>query len=716
MSRELIFLVTLVSVLNVTGNVSAELVSHWKLDDGSGIVARDATTNGNDGALNGDCKWVAGWLGVALELDGDGDFVDCGTSGTFNATDAVTLAAWVKPDLDFSYPDWSGIIMRGGPNIDTFAFYYNGPNQQLGFKTTGTTPSWTATPATGLFDGEWHHTCAVYDGAVKTVYLDGEAIHTVNSTGLIETSDGRLLLGAGRDMNPPTHYLAGMIDDARVYNEALPQDQIKVIMEGSGALELAYGPDPGDGDILAATWAKLSWNAGDFAASHDVYISDNFDEVNEGLPEALAGNQTDNTLIVGFPGYPVPGGLIPGTTYYWRIDEVNEADPNSPWIGDVWSFSIPPKTAYAPDPADGAEFVDLNATLTWTKGFGAVYSTFYIGNNFDDVSNAAGGTMLVPPEHSPGPLEPEKVYYWRVDEFDGAELHKGDVWAFTTPGAVGNPEPVNGAVDVQMNTVLSWTAADNAASHELYFGTDAEAVRNATTASPEYVGPKVLGAVSHDPGGLDWAGSYAWRVDEVYPTGTIKGLVWTFTTADFILVDDFEAYNDIDPPDPASNTIYSNWIDGYQIPTNGAITAEEFPPYAEQKVVHSGGQSMKYQYDTNLKICESTLTLIYPKDWTEGGVTKLSLWFRGDSANTAERMFIALNGAAVVYHDDPGAAQKSAWTKWEIDLSRFADQGVNLTNVNTITIGFGTKNVPSTGGSGKVYFDDIRLYLPEAGN
>ncbi|MHC4146802.1 MAG: hypothetical protein ACYSUD_18770, partial [Planctomycetota bacterium] len=138
-------------------------------------------------------------------------------------------------------------------------------------------------------------------------------------------------------------------------------------------------------------------------------------------------------------------------------------------------------------------------------------------------------------------LEGEKVYYWRVDEFDALETHKGEVWAFTTPGAVGNPQPANGAVDVQMIATLSWTAADNAASHELYFGADADAVTSATTASPEYVGPKALGAESHDPGGLAWDSSYAWRVDEVYPDGTVKGLVWSFATADFILVDDFES-------------------------------------------------------------------------------------------------------------------------------------------------------------------------------
>jgi hypothetical protein len=112
-----------------------------------------------------------------------------------------------------------------------------------------------------------------------------------------------------------------------------------------------------------------------------------------------------------------------------------------------------------------------------------------------------------------------------------------------------------------------------------------------------------------------------------------------------------------------------------------------------------------------MMISESTLTLVYPKDWTEQGVTKLLLWFRGSSANDAERMFVALNGNAVVYHDDLAASQIAGWNEWVIDLQQFADQGVNLANVDTITIGFGTKNAPSpSGGAGTVYFDDIRLY------
>jgi hypothetical protein len=473
--------------------------------------------------------------------------------------------------------------------------------------------------------------------------------------------------------------------------------------------DFATRPNPADGSLHEQTWVTLGWSPGLSAVSHDVYLGDNFDEVNDddGTGATFRGNQDSTTFIAGFAGFPYPDGLVPGATYYWRIDEINNADPNSPWKGDVWSFTIPPRTAYNPDPADGAGFVDPNVILTWTGGYNAKLHTIYLGDNYDDVNNATEGMPLGTASYDPGTLEREKVLYWRVDEFDGIETYKGDIWAFTTPGAVGNPQPANGAPDVPMTAKLSWTAADNASSHEVYFGTDADAVKNATTASPEYIGPRALGAESYDPGALAWDSSYAWRVDEVYPDGTVKGLIWTFTTADFILVDDFEAYNDIDPPDPASNTIFENWADGYQIPTNGAITANELPPYAEQTIVHGGTQSMKYLYDTNLMISESTLTLVYPKDWTQEGVTKLSLWYRGNAANTADRMFVALNGTSVVYHDDPAATQIRGWKQWIIDLQAFV--GVNLTNVNTITIGFGTKDSPAAGGTGTMYFDDIWL-------
>jgi len=469
----------------------------------------------------------------------------------------------------------------------------------------------------------------------------------------------------------------------------------------------ARSPNPADGAIHLDTWVSLTWLPGDYALSHDVYFGESFDDVSDGTGDTFRGNQSSTTFMVGFPGFAFPDGLVPGTTYYWRVDEVNDTDPNSPWTGDVWSFLIPPKTAFDPDPADGAEFVDLDAVFTWAPGFGAKLHTVYIGTSFDDVNNAAGGTLSGSARHSPAALESEKVYYWRVDEFDPPFTHKGDIWSFTTPGAVGNPQPANGAVDVPMIVTLSWTPADNAASSDLYFGTDADAVKNATAASPEYIGNKALGSESYDPGKLALGANYYWRVDAVYPDKTVKGLLWSFATADFLLVDDFESYNDINPPDDASNRIFDVWIDGFGTTTNGALVGNDLPPYAEQTIVHGGIQSMPYLYDNNLKTSEATLTLVYPRDWTEEGVTKLSLWFRGDSGNAAERMFVALNGNAVIDHDDASATQIAGWNEWVIELAAFA--GADMTSVNTIAIGFGTKGSPAAGGTGTMYFDDIRL-------
>jgi len=410
---------------------------------------------------------------------------------------------------------------------------------------------------------------------------------------------------------------------------------------------------------------------------------------------------------------PFPDGLVNGTTYYWRIDEVNEADPNSPWKGDVWSFSIPPKTAYSPDPADGAESVDVDVRLRWTAGFGAKLHTVYFGDNFDDVNNAAGGLPQGTTDYDPGTLTMAKTYYWRVDEFDIIETHKGDIWSFITEGAVANPDPAKGAVGVTQTPILTWSPGVFGVSHEVYFGTDSEAVKKADTSSPEYKGSGNLGSESYEPGQLEWNTTYYWRIDEANNANADSpwtGPLWSFATADFLILDDFESYNDLDPADPESNRIFNAWIDGYDDPTNGSLVGYDAPPFAEQTIVHGGNQSMPLFYDNSVGKSEATLTLTSNRDWTFKGINTLTIWFRGISDNAAETLYVALNDSAVVNHDNPNAAQEAAWNEWNIDLQGFADQGVNLANVNSITIGLGNRNNPVAGGSGMMYFDDIRLY------
>jgi hypothetical protein len=245
----------------------------------------------------------------------------------------------------------------------------------------------------------------------------------------------------------------------------------------------------------------------------------------------------------------------------------------------------------------------------------------------------------------------------------------------------------------------------------VYFGTDKDAVKNADTSSPEYKGTRALGSESYDPGKLDLGVTYYWRIDEVdntNPDSPWPGILWSFTTAGFLIVDDMESYNDLDPVEEGSNRIFNAWIDGYDDPTNGSLVGYDIPPFAEQTIVHGGNQSMPMSYDNAVGKSEATLTLDYPRDWTEDSVGVLSIWFRGNTDNAAETLYVTLNGSAVVNHENPNAAQRNSWTEWTIDLQAFADQGINLTNVDTITLGL--RSV--TGGAGIMYFDDIRLYVP----
>jgi hypothetical protein len=233
--------------------------------------------------------------------------------------------------------------------------------------------------------------------------------------------------------------------------------------------------------------------------------------------------------------------------------------------------------------------------------------------------------------YDPGTLKAAKSYYWRVDEFDGLNTHQGDVWGFTTEGGISNPYPADGAVDITQTPTLSWSPGLPAASHEVYFGTEEEAVRNATTTSPEYKGTKVLGDEMYEPGQLAWETTYFWRIDEVNnvnPDSPWKGPVWSFTTADFAIVDDFEGYTD---DDTAGLAIWQSWIDGFGVPDNGSQVGYLLPPYAEQTIVHGGLQSMPLIYNNvgGIRNSEAALLLTAPRDWTQESITELSLWFHG---------------------------------------------------------------------------------------
>ena len=722
MCGKLTQILALVFVLSMVGAMeshAADAVAIWLFDDGAGDIAFDSTGNGHDGSLKNNPTWGDGKNGGGLWFS----FVEANkVIAPVPHLNTLTIMMWaIYTDLPTTNIGLLHVQAGEDENADP-------GSKIIGMWVENTSLLWGRIippgagnvnfPKNAMVEANvWNHFAMVIDAdsGKATQYFNGEAVGEVDYPGeLTEFTFANI----GRQGDESWE---GGIDEVALFDVALTEDVIKAAMSGVGGdYPLAFGPDPANGALHEDTWITLSWRAGDFAVSHDVYLGEDYQAVDEATTDSdlFRGNQVATFFVAGFPGFPYPDGLVPGTTYYWRIDEVNDADPNSPWKGDVWSFSIPPKTAYNPDPANGVEFVDPNnTTLSWTPGFGAILHTVYLGNDYDEVNNAAGGSPQGTATYSPGPLELEKVYYWRVDEFDAALTYKGDVWSFTTPGAVGNPQPAYGATDVGMNAILSWTPADSAASHQLYFGTDKEAVRTAGAGSPEYQGSNALGASSYDPGLLEADTTYYWRVDEVDDQGhTAKGPLWLFTTGAFLLVDDFEDFTD---DDMAGVAIWQSWIDGFGVADNGAQVGYLVPPYCEQTIVHGGSQSMPFLYvnEGGVTNSEGSLTLTVLRDWTQAGVAELSLWFRGNSDNAAEPLYVAISNSGgalgIVAIADPLAAMVRSWTQWIIPLQSFADQGVNVTNIDKIAIGLGSKSgMASAGGSGTMFIDDIRLYRP----
>ncbi|MBC8470404.1 MAG: hypothetical protein H8D56_13115 [Planctomycetes bacterium] len=718
MYKRLICLVSFVLVVSQACN--AIEVARWDFEETSGTTAMDqsglyvATLGGSD-TLD-----VDGKFGSGIDFAGDGGTtVDATSSEAFRFAEDFTILLWINSDVAFGdytrFVDISAadgglqdsyrLFTGSGDSADNFRFMsrQDGSNTQNLHTRDMAVGTWILLVLRHDLDGDVTMNVLQDGDSVDAAFVaaNSESWPTVGPIvyAVGELKFGRLI-GGGRKFD-------GKMDGVAFYDEVLTDDQVATMFYTAGSSEypLASRPKPADGNMLTDTWVNLSWRPGDFAVSHDVYIGNNFEDVNNGAEGTFLGNQATTTLTLGFPGFAYPDGLVPGTTYYWRIDEVNETEPNSPWKGKVWSFSIAPKTAYFPNPADGAESISVNAQLSWTPGLGSKLHHVYFGDNFDDVSNVEGGLPQGSATYTPGTLKMARTYYWRVDEFDIVETYKGDVWSFTTEGAVAALDPANGAVDIIQTPVLTW-ASGLGAAYEIYLGTDAGTL--------EKKGSGSLGSESYEPGQLEWNTTYYWRIDEANSDNADSpwtGPLWNFTTANFLTIEDFESYNDLDEGQAGSNRIYLAWIDGFDNPaTNGSVVGNFDPPFAEQTIVHSGNQSMPMAYDNAVGKSEATLTLASNRDWTVNGVNSLTIWFRGNLSNAAEQMYVALNNSAVVANDNPDAALRTSWTRWNIDLQAFADQGVNLANVSSITLGLGNRSNPVVGGSGMMYFDDIRLY------
>jgi len=284
-----------------------------------------------------------------------------------------------------------------------------------------------------------------------------------------------------------------------------------------------------------------------------------------------------------------------------------------------------------------------------------------------------------------------------------------EVRFFYIPTYVRKPYPDSGATDVDLDIVLTWRAGREAAEHNVYLGTNQQAVTDGTA-------PVVATTeASYEPLSLDLGTTYYWRVEEVNDFQTPakwEGDVWNFTTRDYLVVDDFESYNDIPEGEEGSNLVYATWVDGFGTTTNGSTVGyiEPFQPSMETGIVHGGNQSVPLAYDNSMaglsEVTANPSGLPIGGDWTRGSPQTLVLWFYGDPGNAiTEQMYVKVNGVKAAYPGDAADIAAATWKPFEINL---ATLDINIDNVTQLSIGF-ERTGPSRG-TGIVFIDDIRLY------
>jgi len=726
---------------------AASLVGYWKLDgdtlDSSGLE-NHATAMGNP-------VFEAGQSSVfkeAMYFDGDGDYLVMDSVADDLTDDDVTMSAWVKTDDPGTWQWWFSCNTSAGGNVVLLGLI---SGQVIVYEITAQEGS----SNTVINDSEWYHVAYSRIGSVGTLYINGvsEVTHSASYT---FSADDRWSIAQEWDAGGPSDFLDATIDDVRIYDRGLTEEELPLIMAPQPGL--ASEPSPANGAIDVLRDSVVSWTPGEYASTHDVYFGTSFDDVNAASQDVPLGvlasqGQSDSTYD--------PGRLEFGQIYYWRIDEVNGAPDYSIYTGKIWSFTVEPEgypiegvvattngTAamgqdienivngsgldaddlhsydgaqmWLADPAaDGTLWVQfdfgtiykLHQAVIWNYnvqfetvlGFGAKDVT--VEYSADGVDWTVLGDVVVGQGIGAGGYAANttidfggaavKFVRFNINSGFGTQGQYGlsEVRFLYIPALATEPEPADGATEVSVGSSLSWKAGRGVGSHEVSLGTDPEdlpvvaSLQDSVYESPElYLGT-----------------TYYWQVVEVNDPEAWAADVWTFSTEEYVVIDDFESYEGDAEAIAAGEAVWQSWLDGIEDSANGGSqVGHDTEPYVEQTIVHGGSQSMPLHYNNaDYSYSEATKTFDTALDWTAHGIEALTVFFRGQEANTGQ-LYVKINGVKVPYDGAADNITKITWTTWNIDL---AGVGTNLAGVQTLAIG-----MEGSGATGTLLIDDIRLY------
>ena len=758
MCRRLCFLICLVLLLSMADNSSAQLLARYKFDETSGTIAVDSSIKGNDGIIErideagagGDPNWVVDGINGCLGFDGNMD-VNLPVQNMGLRSDSGAVAFWMKmAEITGGINTiwWAGDASGGGfgPENEThihvevpvgdiwlggeFGFFLRGDPNNVHLHSDpnkGDTPANEPNNPILVDDDQWHHIVGTWgneDGNAK-LYFDGRLLHEIAYDWTnISYPFNRMFLGRMGGGGRP--YM-GYLDDVQIYGRALTEQEIQDVIAGGAALTLqASLPLPANNGKEVPRDAVLSWTEGDTATKHNVYFGTNFDDVNE----ASLSDQRNVLLSENQDGlnFDPPGLLDYDQTYYWRIDEV-EADGTTIQKGNIWSFNVVNfivvddfedyddtttiiydvwedysvnntgmTVGYFVPPSIEQEIVhkgnqsmplryDNDGTVNEGTTFETAGTLFYSEAQHrqwtsaqdwtrDDVESLTVWFKGNASQVSSFEENPAGIYtinasgadiWGSADEFHFAyqEIASGKVTIIAKIESLDNTDPFSKAGVMIRNTL------EPGARNGGVFVTPENGTRfqHRMTVDAAYAESEFVSDVN-DP---NWAPQWV-KIERSYPGGLFK----TYYSEDG-----------------------SNWE-----PFTLRAISMQMPIYVGLAVTSHNADEVCEAVFSNVSIMVNDASSNQP--WQAQDV--------GISSNEPEPIYVAINGNAIVYHDDPNASLIKDWTDWNINLQEFADKGVNLTNVNSIGIGVGNRNDTEPRGSGSMFIDDIRLYRPSNSN
>ncbi len=687
------------------------LVGWWKFDEDEGTVALDWSGNGNHGTLFGGAERIEGYDGGALNFDGVDDYVDLPIGSLIASLTDSTIDLWTN--FSNTGGSWQRIWDFGsGEQINMFLTPRIGTAGEMRFAITIT--SWAdedQTTAQATLPSGWHHVALTIDpGNTKhTLYLDGQvaaentaARYTPSSLGV--TTQNWL----GRSNYAADAYYSGSLDDFRIYNYVQTQAEIVETMKGDPLP--ARNPKPANRVVTDVEKAlPLSWTPGEMAAQHDVYLGTNALAV-EGADTSdttgiYRGRQDPNT-------YTPPEALIPGQTYFWRIDEVNNDATIS--VGRLWSFTVAGYLIV--DDFEDYDDVDNRIYDTWGDYFvnNTGMTVGYFDPPYTEQDIVHGGSQAM---------------YMRYDNDgtvnEGTNYEQGGTQFYSEAESEwANPQ--------------DWTRK-GVNSLTLWFRGLPGSLGSFTDGSPI-----IMTGVGTDIAGT--ADQFHFAYKQLSGAGSITAKVLSVSNTNTLAKAGVMIRQSLTPGSPHAMVIFSPGgrvtfqrratADGASLSSSRAgISAPEWV-----KLTRSGN-NFSAQYSTNgtsWTTVGSSVTVTMLSDVYVGlcltsrnadavctaefsdvdiGGTVAGDWKSQDIGienNAPEQLYVALqdssNNSAVVKHTNPAATTIDTWTQWNIPLTSFT--GVNLQAIKKMSIGAGDRANTMPGGAGDLYIDDIGLRLP----